>query len=71
MKNIRKDESLSPGEKMSKMRGLREASAASIRGPLSDDQRKKFDEMRQDAREHMKERQERGEDCSMIWIVME
>src|SRR5574341_329573 len=71
LRAIRTDASLSPSDKMSKIRSLREASASQVRGQLNDGQKKRFDEMRQDAHERMKERQARGEDCSLIWMPMD
>jgi hypothetical protein len=68
---IRKNEFLSQDDRMSKLRSLREASAAKVRVQLDDEQKKKFDDMRQDMRGRIKERQTRGEDCSMIWMAVE
>jgi hypothetical protein len=47
---IGKDESVSPEDKVSKVRSVREATATAIRELLDDDQRKTFDEMQ---REHI------------------
>jgi hypothetical protein len=69
LRSIRNEESLSPQDKVNKIRNLREASATMVRERLTNDQRKKFDEMLTNADEIMKERRERGEDCSMIWMV--
>lgn len=71
MEAIRKDESLSREEKAGKVRRLREESASKVRDLLNDDQKQSFDEMQHDDRERMKQRKERGQDCSTIWTVQQ
>ena len=71
MQAIRKDAFLSQEERLIKLRRLREDSAVKVGAQLNAEQKKKFDDMRQDTRERLKERQERGEDCSMIWMALE
>jgi hypothetical protein len=71
MEAIRKDASLSPDGRMIKARMLREATASRARDELTEVQRKRFDEMGQDKEQVMKQRRERGEDCAMIWLVVE
>src|SRR5436853_103576 len=61
------DRSLSTNDKRDKVNDLRETTALKVRDQLNDDQKRKFDELRNDKNERMKERRERGEDCSMIW----
>jgi Spy/CpxP family protein refolding chaperone len=60
MQKLRGDDSMSQEDKMSKMRGIHDATTAKIRDILTDDQKKKFDELEQERRERMKQRQQGG-----------
>ncbi len=53
MQKLFSDESLSQGDRRSKMREIFEASNKKIRDVLNDDQKKKFDEMQARRRERM------------------
>ena len=55
---IHQDESLSREERMQKGRGVHEAASAKVRALLNDDQKKIFDEMQQERRQHMQEHQQ-------------
>lgn len=57
MQKLRGDDSLSQEDRMAKGRALREAANGKIRDVLTDDQKKKFDQMEQDRRDRMKQRQ--------------
>jgi periplasmic protein CpxP/Spy len=57
MDAIRKDDSLSREDKMSKARALREASQAKVREILNDDQKKKLDQLEQEMRDRSRQRQ--------------
>jgi Spy/CpxP family protein refolding chaperone len=61
MQKLRSDESMSQEDKMAKGRALREASSGKIREVLTDDQKKKFDQMEQERRDRMRQRQGGGE----------
>ena len=61
MQKLRSDESMSQEDKMTKGRALREASTGKIREVLTDDQKKKFDQMEQERRDRMRQRQGGGE----------
>lgn len=54
MQSVRDDSSLSQDDKRSKMHSLREATNSKIRDVLTDDQKKKFDDMEQQMRDHRK-----------------
>jgi periplasmic protein CpxP/Spy len=56
MQSIRSESSLSRQERISKMRSIFEESDNKIRAVLNDDQKQKFDEMRQQRRERMQKR---------------
>ncbi len=60
MQKLRGDDSMSQEDKMSKMRSIHDATTAKIRDILTDDQKKKFDELEQERRERMKQRQQGG-----------
>jgi protein CpxP len=57
---LRKDESVSREDRMTKFRALREASDSKIRELLTDDQKKAFDQWQQERRERRRERSEKG-----------
>ena len=57
MDTLRKDESMSREDKMSKARALRETTQGKIREVLNDDQKKKYDEMQQEMRDRQRQRQ--------------
>ena len=57
MDAIRKDDSLSREDKMSKMRALRETSQAKLREILTDDQKKKLDQLEQEMRDRNRPKQ--------------
>jgi len=57
MDAIRKDDSLSREDKMSKMRALRQASQAKLREILTDDQKKKLDQLEQEMRDRNRPKQ--------------
>ena len=58
MQNIRADASLSPQDRRAKMRAAREDSDTKIRGLLTDDQKKSYDQMQQQMRERMQQHRE-------------
>ena len=60
MEKLRGDNSMPREDKMSKMRSIHDATTAKIRDVLNDDQKKKFDELEQERRERMKQRQQGG-----------
>jgi Spy/CpxP family protein refolding chaperone len=60
MQKIRADDSLSQEDKMAKGRGLRETANGKIRELLTDDQKKKFDQLEQERRDRMRQRQQGG-----------
>ena len=57
MQKLRGDDSMSQEDKM---RSIHDATTAKIRDILTDDQKKKFDELEQERRERMKQRQQGG-----------
>ena len=57
MDAIRKDDSLSREDKMSKARALREAAQAKVREVLNDDQKKKLDQLEQEMRDRNRPKQ--------------
>jgi len=61
MQKIRADDSLSQEDKMGKGRALRETANGKIRELLTDDQKKKFDQLEQERRDRMRQRQGGGE----------
>ncbi|HKF58354.1 MAG TPA: hypothetical protein VKJ45_23120, partial [Blastocatellia bacterium] len=69
--NVRKDKSLSHDGRISKTRRLRQASASMLRDLLNEDQKARFDEMLGDRTEIMNQRREKGEDCALIWTIVE
>jgi len=52
---------MSQEDKMAKGRALRETANGKIRDLLTDDQKKKFDQMEQERRDRMKQRQQGGD----------
>jgi len=58
MQSIRADASLSPQDRRAKMRAAREDSDTKIRGLLTDDQKKSYDQMQQHMRERMQQHRE-------------
>jgi periplasmic protein CpxP/Spy len=58
---LMKDDTLSQDDRRTKARGIQEASASKIRDVLTDDQKKKFDEMQQEMRDRMRQRQSGGD----------
>ena len=60
MQKLRADESMSQEDKRTKAQALREAANGKIRDLLTDDQKKKFDQMEQERRDRMKQRQQGG-----------
>ena len=69
--NVRKDKSLSQNGRISKTRRIRQASASMLRDLLNEDQKARFDEMLHDKAVIMNQSREKGEDCALIWIVVE
>jgi Spy/CpxP family protein refolding chaperone len=61
MQQLWNDSSMSRQDRFSKMRELRENSDTQIKSVLNDDQQKKFDEMREDQRNHMRHRMRGGQ----------
>ncbi len=60
MQKIRQDDSLSQEDKMAKGRSLREATNGKIRDLLTDNQKKKFDDMQKEMQERQRQRQQQG-----------
>jgi len=61
MLTIRSDESLSRENKMDRARKLHEASMSKLRDMLTDDQKKKFDDMQQQMKDHHGEKPQGGD----------
>ncbi|HKV94060.1 MAG TPA: Spy/CpxP family protein refolding chaperone [Candidatus Angelobacter sp.] len=61
MTKLMQDESLSREDKMTKARSLHEAATGKIRDILTDEQKKKFDDMQKEMQEHMHQRREGGD----------
>ena len=61
MMKLMQDDSMSREDKMAKGRSLREASNGKIRDLLTDDQKKKFDDIQKEAQERMRQRQQGGD----------
>ena len=61
MESIHQDDSIAREDKMEKMHALHDAATAKIRGVLTDDQKKQFDKMEQERREHTQQRREQHE----------
>ena len=61
MQKIMQDESSSREDKMTKMRSLHESASSKIRDILTDDQKKKFDDMQTEMQNHMRERKSGGQ----------
>ena len=61
---IFQDDSLSREDKMAKIRTLREAGNGKIREVLTDDQKKKLDDMQKEMQERMRQRQQGGGDST-------
>lgn len=59
---LMKDDSLSQDDKRAKMRSLRDSTNSKIRDVLTDAQKKQFDEMQQQMRDHMRRQQPGGGD---------
>jgi periplasmic protein CpxP/Spy len=55
MESIRNDSSLSPQDRRAKMRSAREDADTKLRAVLNDDQKKTYDQMQQQMREHRSE----------------
>ena len=58
---IFQDDSMSREDKMAKLRTLREAGNGKIREVLTDDQKKKFDDMQKEMQDRMRQRQQGGD----------
>jgi periplasmic protein CpxP/Spy len=61
MQNLMKDDAMSREDSMTKMRSLREAADGKIRDILNDDQKKKYDQILQERRDRMRQRQQGGD----------
>jgi protein CpxP len=61
MATLMQDESMSREDKMAKGRSLRETTNGKIRDVLTDDQKKKFDEMQKEMQDRMRQRQGGGD----------
>ena len=61
IEEIRSDESLSRENKMDRARKLHEASMSKLRDMLTDDQKKKFDDMQQQMKDHHGEKPQGGD----------
>jgi periplasmic protein CpxP/Spy len=61
MQALMKDDTLSQDELRSKARGILEATTSKIRDVLTDDQKKKYDEMQREMRDRMRQRQSGGD----------
>lgn len=57
MAKITQDDSASREDKMSRMRSLHETASGKVREVLTDDQKKKFDDMQKEMQDHMRQRQ--------------
>ncbi len=62
MMKIMQDENMAREDTMAKMRTLHEAASAKVNALLTDDQKKKFEDMQKEMREHMRQRQQEGGD---------
>ena len=62
MTKLHDDSSLSPEDRRSKMRSIREDSETKIKAVLNDDQKKSYDQMQARMRERMQQRQEQGQE---------
>ena len=60
MQQLWNDNLMSRQDRFSKMRELRENADTQIKGVLNDDQQKKFDQMREEQRSHMRHRMSGG-----------
>lgn len=60
MQALMKDESLSPDDRRTKGRSIRESTDTKIRDVLTDDQKKKYDAWQQEMRDRMRQRQQGG-----------
>lgn len=61
MMKLMQDDSVSREDKMAKGRSLHEAAVGKIRDILTDDQKKKFDDMQKEMQERMHQRRESGD----------
>jgi periplasmic protein CpxP/Spy len=61
MQALMKDQSLSQEDRRSKARTIQESTTAKIRDVLTDDQKKKYDEMQQEMRDRQRQRQGGGD----------
>lgn len=61
MAKLMQDESMSREDKMTKMRSLHETASGKIRDILTDDQKKKFDDMQKEMQERTRERRQGGD----------
>lgn len=64
MMKVMQDDSMSREDKMAKGRSLREAANGKIRDLLTDDQKKKFDDMQKEMQDRMRQRQQGGGDSN-------
>lgn len=64
MVKVMQDDSMSREDKMAKGRSLREAANGKIRDLLTDDQKKKFDDMQKEMQDRMRQRQQGGGDSN-------
>ena len=64
LQGIGTDMSLSREDKSNRVRRLRETAVSEVRNLLNDNQKTKFDEMRQG-------RHQRDQDCSLIWVAVD
>jgi len=62
MGKVMQDDSMSREDKMAKGRALREAANGKIRDLLTDDQKKKFDDLQKEMQERQRQRQQGGGD---------
>jgi len=61
MQKLMQDESLTREDKMAKARSLHETAMGKVRDILTDDQKKKFDDMQKEMQDHMRQRQGGGD----------
>ncbi len=61
MMKVMQDDSMSREDKMAKGRSLRETANGKIRDLLTDDQKKKFDDMQKEMQDRMRQRQQGGD----------
>lgn len=61
MQALMKDDSLSQDDRRAKARSIQEATTGKIRDVLTDDQKKKYDDMQQEMRDRQRQRQQGGD----------